>query len=86
VLSSQAVGENGAVVLGNGKPIFRGAGATPNMYSMLPHKQTIVPPPRILLRCLWCVHWWHVTSWKAPSVEAVGNFSSGPGRGVGEIA
>jgi hypothetical protein len=30
-------------------PIFQGAGATPNMYSMLPHKQNIVPPPRILL-------------------------------------
>jgi hypothetical protein len=29
-------------------PIFQGAGATPNMYSMLPHKQNIVPPPRIL--------------------------------------
>jgi hypothetical protein len=37
-LSSRAVGENGAVVLGHGKPIFRGAEATPNMYSMLPHK------------------------------------------------
>jgi hypothetical protein len=30
-------------------PIFQGAGATPNMYAMLPHKQNIVPPPRILL-------------------------------------
>jgi hypothetical protein len=30
-------------------PIFQGAGATPNMYSMLPQKQNIVPPPRILL-------------------------------------
>jgi hypothetical protein len=33
-------------------PIFQGAGATPNMYSMLPHKQNIVPPPRILLRAV----------------------------------
>jgi hypothetical protein len=32
-------------------PIFQGAGASPHMYSMhmLPHKQNIVPPPRILL-------------------------------------
>jgi hypothetical protein len=48
-LSSLAVGGNGGVVLGHGKPIFRGAGATPNMYSMLPHKQNIVPPTRIQL-------------------------------------
>jgi hypothetical protein len=34
-------------------PIVQGAGATPNMYSMLPHKQNIVPPPRILL-CAVC--------------------------------
>jgi hypothetical protein len=26
-------------------PIFQGAGATPNMYSMLPHKQKLVPHP-----------------------------------------
>jgi hypothetical protein len=43
-LSSRAVGGNGGVVLGHGNPIFQGAGATPNMYSMLPHKQNIVPP------------------------------------------
>jgi hypothetical protein len=29
--------------------IFQGAGATPSMYSTLPHKQNIVPPPRNLL-------------------------------------
>jgi hypothetical protein len=29
-------------------PIFQGAGATPNMYSMLTHKQNIVPPPILL--------------------------------------
>jgi hypothetical protein len=39
------------------------------------------------MSCLWRVHSWHmhVTCWKAPSVEAVGTFSSGPGRVVGEI-
>jgi hypothetical protein len=36
-------------MLGHDKPIFRGEGATPNMNSMLPHKQSIVPPTRILL-------------------------------------
>jgi hypothetical protein len=35
--------------------IFQGAGATPNMYSMLPHKQNIVPPPRILLGAVYGV-------------------------------
>jgi hypothetical protein len=48
-LSSRAVGEIGGVVLGHGKPILRGARATPNMYSILPHKQNIIPPPRFLL-------------------------------------
>jgi hypothetical protein len=48
-LSSRAVGGNGGVLLGHGKPIFRGSGATPNMYSMLPHKQNIVTQSRILL-------------------------------------
>jgi hypothetical protein len=47
--SSRAVGGNVGVVLGHGKPIVQGAGATPKMYSMLLHKQNIVPPPRILL-------------------------------------
>jgi hypothetical protein len=43
-LSSQAVGGNGGVVLGDGKPNkFRDAGATPNMYSMLPQKKTLFP-------------------------------------------
>jgi hypothetical protein len=48
-LSSRAVGEIGGVVLGHGKPTLRGARATLNMYSMLPHKQNIVTPPIILL-------------------------------------
>jgi hypothetical protein len=48
-LSSRADGGNGGVVLGHGKPIFRGAGATPKMYTMLLHKQNILPPSRILL-------------------------------------
>jgi hypothetical protein len=73
-------------VLGHGKPIFRGAGATPSMYSVLPHKQNIDSPPRILLRCLRRVQRWHVTCWKAPSVESMGKCSSGPGCVVGEIA
>jgi hypothetical protein len=30
--SSRAVGENGGVLLGHGKPIFRGAGGAPNMH------------------------------------------------------
>jgi hypothetical protein len=98
-LSSRAVWGNGGVVLGHGKPIwqvhmaspygkptcmFQGLGATPNLYSM----QTEHPSPtqNSAMRCLWCVHGWHVTGWKALSVEHVGNFSSGPARVVGEIA
>jgi hypothetical protein len=42
-------------MLGDGKPTSRGAGATPTMYSMLPHKQNVVPPPRILLQDFYCV-------------------------------
>jgi hypothetical protein len=35
------------VLKGHGKPhISRCVGATPNMYSMLPHKQNLVPPPK----------------------------------------
>jgi hypothetical protein len=37
-------------------------------------------------RCLRCVPQWHVTLWKALSVDRVGQFSLGPGRAVGEIA
>jgi hypothetical protein len=47
VLSSRAVGGHGGVVLGHGNPIFQGAVATPNMYSMLPHKQNIATPPEV---------------------------------------
>jgi hypothetical protein len=42
-------------VFGHGKPMFGGAGATSNMYSMLPHKQNTVSPPRILLRAVYGV-------------------------------
>jgi hypothetical protein len=42
-------------VLGHGKPIFRDAGATPSMFSMLPHKQNIVSPHRILVLAVYGV-------------------------------
>jgi hypothetical protein len=51
-LSSRTVEGSGGVVLGHGKPIFRGAGleTLQNMLdSMLPQTHNIVPPPRILL-------------------------------------
>jgi hypothetical protein len=48
-MCSHDVGGNGGVVLGHGKPIFHGAGDTPNMYPMPPHKQNLVRPLRILL-------------------------------------
>jgi hypothetical protein len=48
-LQTLALHKNGAVVLGHGKPLFRCEGAAPNMYSMRPHMQNIVPPPRMLL-------------------------------------
>jgi hypothetical protein len=38
------------------------------------------------MSCLWVAHCRHVTCWKAPCVEAVGNFSSGPGHVVCAIA
>jgi hypothetical protein len=32
------------------------------------------PTQNSAMTCLWCVHGWHVNSWKASSVEAVGEF------------
>jgi hypothetical protein len=80
-LFSRAVGEHGAVVLGHGRSIHRGAGATPNMYSMLPHKQNIVSPLRILPCNLYGVC--NDGMLRAGKVQV----SSRPGRGVvGEVA
>jgi hypothetical protein len=84
---SRAVGKNGAVVLGHGKPIFRGAVTTPKHVL---HASTRVehrsPTKNAAMRCLWCVQRWHDECWKPLSVETVGKFSSGPGRTDGAIA
>jgi hypothetical protein len=75
------------IVLGHGKHIFRGAGATPkhvlHASTQVEHRSST---KNSAMRCLWCAHAWHVTFWNAPIVEAVGKFSSGPGCVVGETA
>jgi hypothetical protein len=78
-------------VLGHGKLILRGAGASPNMHSMLPHghtSRTSLPHPEfcyeLSMGCaLSACHLLESSVW---CVEAVGTFSSGPGHIVCRIA
>jgi hypothetical protein len=44
------------------------------------------PSQKSVIRCVWSVVLLHVTCWKTSSVETVGQFLSGPGLIVGEIA
>jgi hypothetical protein len=56
LLSSRAVGETGAVVLGHGKPIFRATEATPkhvlHASTQIEHRS---PTQNSAIKCLWCV-------------------------------
>jgi hypothetical protein len=50
--SSAAAFENGAVVLGRGKPIFQNSVATQNMFSMLPKAEHDSPTQNVAIASL----------------------------------
>jgi hypothetical protein len=86
VLQSGCKG-NGAVVLGNWQPIFRGAVATPKHALHAYNKYNIVHPPRMLLCDLYgACNDGMIHAGKLRKEKTVGRFSSGPGLAIGAIA
>jgi hypothetical protein len=74
-------------VLGHGKFTSPGAGAAPiHVLHASTQGEHRSPAQNSGMGCLWCVQLWHLTCWKASSVEIVGKVSSRPGRAVCEIA
>jgi hypothetical protein len=64
-------------VLGHGKFTFPGAGAAPiHVLHASTQGEHRSPAQNSGMGCLWCVQLWHLTCWKASSVEIVGKVPS----------